>query len=245
MRDRERRLHTVAARLTVPQRVAALLAADPDIAPLPDDIGRGLTPATRAAFHRAAERIDRLRATTRDGLAQVESGITLLGELAERHRTTALCALLAADLEYRLERCSPRRGLEGAADRSLGRAVRLAVRLLRREVETARGAGAGGPASPPEALLRTGVLRAHHLLRALAIEAAAFAAEFDADPLPPDLRAHADRCRVDLARLIDRISGDSLILLHPPIELTEPSEDDVAAIAARCRPEEGSDDAAW
>ena len=145
MRDRERRLHTVAARLTVPQRVAALLAADPDIAPLPDDIGRGLTPATRAAFHRAAERIDRLHATTRDGLAQVESGITLLGELAERHRTTALCALLATDLEDRLEPCSPRRGLEGAADRSLGRAVRLAVRLLRREVETARGAG-GGPA---------------------------------------------------------------------------------------------------
>ena len=32
MRDRERRLHKVAARLTVPQRVAALLAADPDIA---------------------------------------------------------------------------------------------------------------------------------------------------------------------------------------------------------------------
>ena len=117
--------------------------------------------------------------------------------------------------------------------------------VLRREVEAARGAGAGGPASPPEALLRAGVRNAHHLLRALAIEVAAFAAAFDADPLPPDLRAHADRCRVDLAQLIDRISGDSLILLHPPIALTEPSEEYVAVIAASCRPEEGAEEASW
>ena len=220
MRDRERRL----------QRVAALLAAGRDGTVLPDDIGRGLTPVGWAAFHRAAERIDRLRATTRDGLAQVESRITLLGELAERHRTTALCALLAADLEYRLEAWAPRRGRAGAADRALGTAVGRAVGLLRREVEAARGAG---------------VRNAHHLLRALAIEAAACAAAFDADPLPPDLRAHADRCRVDLAQLIDRISGDSLILLHPPIELTEPSEEYVAAIAASCRPEEGAEEASW
>ena len=243
MRDRERRLHTVAVRMTVPQRVAALLAADPDSAPLPDDIGRGLTPATWAAFHRAAERIDRLRATTRAGLAQVESRITLLGELAERHRTTVLCALLAVDLEYRLEAWAPRRGRAGAADRALVTAVRHAVGVLRREIEAARGAG--GPSSPPEALLRAGVRNAHHLLRALAIEAAACAAAFDADPLPPDLRAHADRCRVDLARLIDRISGDPLILLHPPIALTEPSDAEVAAIAARCRPEEESEGASW
>ena len=241
MRDHERRLQRVAARLTVRQRVAALLAADPDSAPLPDDIGRGLTPATRAAFHRAAERIDRLRATTRAGLAQVESRITLLGELAERHRTTALCALLAADLEYCLETWAPRRGRRAAADRALGTVVGRAVGLLRREVKAARGAGAGGPSSPPEALLRTGVRNAHHLLRALAIEDAACAAAFDADPLPPDLRAHADRCRVDLARLIDRINGDSLILLHPPIELTDPSEEYVAVIAAICRPEEGAE----
>ena len=206
MRDRERRLHTVAVRMTVPQRVAALLAADPDSAPLPDDIGRGLTPATWAAFHRAAERIDRLRATTRAGLAQVESRITLLGEIAERHRTTVLCALLAVDLEYRLEAWAPRRGRAGAADRALVTAVRHAVGVLRREIE---------------------------------------AAAFDADPLPPDLRAHADRCRVDLARLIDRISGDPLILLHPPIALTEPSDAEVAAIAARCRPEEESEGASW
>ena len=129
MRDRERRL----------QRVAALLAAGRDGTVLPDDIGRGLTPVGWAAFHRAAERIDRLRATTRDGLAQVESRITLLGELAERHRTTALCALLAADLEYRLEAWAPRRGRAGAADRALGRWCR------RRGLLGARG----GPAPAP------------------------------------------------------------------------------------------------
>ena len=50
---------------------------------------------------------------------------------------------------------------------------------------------------------------------------------------------------MDLAQLIDGISGDSLIILNPPIELTEPSEDDVAAIAARCRPEEESEEASW
>ena len=69
--------------------------------------------------------------------------------------------------------------------------------------------------------------------------------EWDADLLARlliDLHATADRCRADLAQLIDRIK------LDPPIVLTEPSDADVAdvaAIAARCRPEEGSDDAAW
>ena len=245
MRDRERRLHAVAARMTVPQRVAALLAAGPGTAPLPDDIGRGLTPATRAAFLRAGERIDQLRATTRDGLAQVESQITLLGVIAERYSTMALLALLWADLEYHIEDWSPRRGQGAAADRALGRAVRLAVRALRHEIDSTRGGGGDGGPSPPQVLLRAGVRNAHHLLRALAIEAAAFTAEFDADPLPPDLRAQADRCRVDLATLIDWITKDELILLRPPIELTEPSEEYVAAIAASCRPEEGDDDAAW
>ena len=62
--------------------------------------------------------------------------------------------------------------------------------------------------------------------------------EWDADParLLIDLHATADRCRADLAQLIDRIK------LDPPVTLTEPSD---AAVAARCRPEEGSDDAAW
>ena len=62
--------------------------------------------------------------------------------------------------------------------------------------------------------------------------------EWNADParLLIDLHATADRCRADLAQLIERIK------LDPPIVLTEPSD---AAVAARCRPEEGSDDAAW
>ena len=60
--------------------------------------------------------------------------------------------------------------------------------------------------------------------------------EWDADParLPIDLHATADRCRADLAQLIDRIQ------LDPPIVLTEPSD---AAVAARCRPEEKADEA--
>ena len=80
---------------------------------------------------------------------------------------------------------------------------------------------------------------AHHLLRALAIEVAAFAAELAADPLDAALHAQADRCRAELTALIDRIT------LDPPIVLTEPSDAAVAAIAARCRPEEDSEEASW
>ena len=79
----------------------------------------------------------------------------------------------------------------------------------------------------------------HHLLRTLAIEVAAFAAELAVDPLDAELHARADRQRADLADLID------LVTLDPPIALTEPSDADVAAIAVRCRPEEAADDAAW
>ena len=117
--------------------------------------------------------------------------------------------------------------------------------MLRREVADASGAGDGGPTSSPGTQLRTGILHAHHLLRALAIEAAAFAADLDADPLDAALHTQADRCRTDLATLIEGITRDPLIILNPPIELTEPSDEYVAALAARCRPEEGADDAAW
>ena len=78
-----------------------------------------------------------------------------------------------------------------------------------------------------------------NLLRALALEVAAFAAELDADPLDAALHAQADRCRTKLAALIDRIT------LDPPIVLTEPSDATVAAVAARCRPEEDSEEASW
>ena len=60
MRDRERRLRRVTTRMTGRQRVAALLAAGRDSTVLPDDIGRGLTPAGWAAFHRDCARLDQL-----------------------------------------------------------------------------------------------------------------------------------------------------------------------------------------
>ena len=83
-------------------------------------------------------------------------------------------------------------------------------------------------------MLRDGILHTHHLVRALEIEVAAFAADLAADPLDAALHAQADRCRTELAALIDGIT------LDPPIALTEPSD---AAVAARCRPEEESEDA--
>ena len=104
-------------------------------------------------------------------------------------------------------------------------------------------AGTAHPAPPAptiDTVLRAGVLELHHLLRALEIEVAACAAALGADPLDPALQAIADRCRARLRPLPDLPGLDD-----PPIALTEPSDDDVAAIAARCRPEEGSDDAAW
>ena len=93
-----------------------------------------------------------------------------------------------------------------------------------------------------DAMLRDGVRNAHHLLRALEIEVAGFAAELAADPLDAELHAQADRCRTELAALIDRIT------LAPPIVLTEPSDAAVAAVAAivaRCRPEEDLEEASW
>ena len=94
-------------------------------------------------------------------------------------------------------------------------------------------AGTAHPAPPAptiDTVLRDGVRDAHHLLRALEIEVAAFAAELAADPLDAALHAQADRCRAELTQLIDRIT------LDPPIVLTEPSDAAVAAIAARAAP---------
>ena len=112
--------------------------------------------------------------------------------------------------------------------------------VLRRAEEDLRDAGAGNPSLPArDTLLRTGILLAHHLLRTLEIEASAFAADLAADPLPAELHTLADRRRAELAALID------LVKLDPPVVLTEPSDEYVAAIAARCRPEEVSGDASW
>ena len=233
MRDRERRLRRVTTRMTVRQRVAALLAAGRDGTVLPDDIGRGLTPAGWAAFRRDCARLDQLHATARDCLARAESAITDCQTVAGMFATARLAVVLGEQLEDTLDDWSPRRGPGGAADRDLDGEVRTIAGVLRRAEEDLRDAGAG------DTLLRTGLLGVHHLLRALAIEVAAFAADLGADPLAAELHAQADRCRAELAALID------LLTLDPPVALTEPSDADVAAIAARCRPEEASDAAPW
>ena len=238
MRDRERRLRRVTTRMTVRQRVAALLAAGRDGTVLPDDIGRGLTPAGWAAFRRDCARLDQLHATVRDCLARADGTIDVLGLLAGWLATIRLTAAMADQLDDALDFWPPRRGLDGAADRDLDGAVRGIARVLRGMMEGAAGTAHPAPPAPPmDTVLRDGVLRAHHLLRALEIEVAAFAADLAADPLDPALHAQADRCRTELAALID------LLALDPAIVLTEPSDADVAAIAARCRPEEESEDA--
>ena len=240
MRDRERRLRRVTTRMTVRQRVAALLAAGRDGTVLPDDIGRGLTPAEWAAFRRDCARLDQLNATVRACLTRAESGIDMLQWIAYRRSTTTLLAILVEGLEDALDGWQPRRGRAGAADRDLDGAARQVLqglRFLMHDLEST--AQLERPCPPMDALLRDGVRNAHHLLRALAIEVAAFAADLAADPLEADLHAQADRCHEELADLID------LVTLDPPIALTEPSDAAVAAIAARCRPEEDSKEARW
>ena len=205
---------------------------------LPDDIGRGLTPAGWAAFRRDCARLDQLHATVRACLARAESGIDMLQWIADRRSTTTLLAILVEGLQDALDGWQPRRGRAGAADRDLDGAARQVLqglRFLMQDMEST--AQPERPCPPMDALLRDGVRNAHHLLRALEIEIAAFAADLAADPLDPDLHAQADRCRTELAALID------LLALDPPIVLTEPSDAAVAAIAARCRPEEESEDA--
>ena len=90
-----------------------------------------------------------------------------------------------------------------------------------------------------EDVLRDRTLDAHHLLRALEIEAAAFAAEVGVDPLGPDLHAMGDDQRANLMACIETVA------LDPPVVLTEPSDAYVAAIAARCRPGEEEDTVSW
>ena len=151
-----------------------------------------------------------------------------------------LAVVLGEQLENTLDDWSSRRGPGGAADRDLDGEVRTVAGVLRRAEEDLHDAGAGDPSLPTgDTLLRTGILRAHHLLRTLEIEASAFAADLAADPLPAEIHTLADRRRAELAALIDRIT------LDPPIVLTEPSDAAVAAIAARCRPEEDSEEASW
>ena len=228
MRGRERRLHTVATRLTVRQRVVALLAAEPGDDALRDSLWRGLTPGERAAFRRDCARLAHLDATAHLCLAWAECQVGALETVAGWFATVRLGAVLAESLQ-------------GALDfGDLNKAARQVARRLRGLAAGVDGAGGREPLLPIlDARLRAGVPELHHLLRALEIEVAACAAALGADPLDPALQAIADRCRARLRPLPD-LPG-----LDPPIALTEPSDDVVAAIAARCRPEEGSDDAAW
>ena len=240
MRGRERRLHTVATRLTVRQRVAALLAAEPGDAALRDSLWRGLTPGERAAFRRDCARLDHLDATAHLCLAWAACQVGALEAVAGWFATVHLGAVLAESLEDALDFGEPRRGPGAGGDGDLNKAARQVARRLQGLAAGAGGAGGREPLRPIlDARLRAGVLELHHLLRALAIEVAACAAALGADPLAPDLHAIADRCRARLRPLPD-LPG-----LDPPIALTEPSDAFVALLAARCRPKEGSDGAAW
>ena len=207
MRDRERRLdkrlHAVTTRMTVRQRVAALLAAGRDgTRRCPTSIGRGLTPAGWAAFRRDCA--ERARSAPRD-----RPRLPGPGRVRDRHD----CQWIVGPAHVHDH---PARHPGGGA--VAGRARRL--------VSSRRGPGGGGrpgprrggahkscraccgsscrtwraprsqngrvrrwtPCSATASATRT------ISLRALEIEIAAFAADLAADPLDPDLHAQADRC---------------------------------------------------
>ena len=160
MRGRERRLRRVTTRMTVRQRVAALLAAGRDSTALPDDIGRGLTPAGWAAFRRDCARLDQLHATVRACLARADGTIAVLGLLADWLATIRLTAAMADQLDDALDFWPPRRGPDGAADRDLDGEVRGIARVLRGMMEDAAGTAHPAPPAPTmDTVLRDGVLR--------------------------------------------------------------------------------------
>ena len=135
MRDRERRLRRVTTRMTVRQRVAALLAAEPGNTAVYDDIGRGLTPAGWAAFRRDCARLDQLNATVRACLARADGTIDVLRLLVGWLVTIRLTAAMADQLDDALDFWPPRRGPDGAADRDLDGEVRGIARVLRGMME--------------------------------------------------------------------------------------------------------------
>ena len=244
MRPRKRRLDArldaVAAGMPGPQRVAAMLAglleAESDSRAVATGLGEGLSPAERAALRRTCQRVDQLRATTHAYFMQVEALVTCLHLVDGWHATVELSAALADRLETALDRRDGRRRPRGQGHRDLERVVRAVADDLRGIAVTDEATGEGDrPVPTMEGVLRDRILDAHHLLRALAIEAAAFAAEIGVDPLGPDLHAVGDFQRTILAACIETIA------LDPPVVLTEPSDAYVAAIAARCRPAEEAD----
>ena len=248
MRPRRRRLDArldvVAAGMPEPQRVAAMLAglleAEPDDRAVAVGLGQGLSPAGRAALRRTCERVDQLRATTREYLIRVETLVTCLYLVHGWHATLGLGEALADQLETALARRYGRRHPRGQGNQALAREVRAVADGLRRSPVTGEGTSEGDwPVPTMEFVLRDRLGDAHHLLRALEIEAAAFAAELGADPRGPGLHAVANGQRTVLAACIETIA------LDPPVILTEPSDEYVAAIAARCRPEEEPEAVRW
>ena len=184
MRGRERRLHTVATRLTVRQRVVALLAAEPGDDALRDSLWRGLTPGERAAFRRDCARLDHLDATAHLCLARAECQVGALETVAGWFATVRLGAVLAESLQDALDFGEPRRGPGAGGDGDLNKAARQVARRLRGLAAGVDGAGGREPLLPIlDARLRAGVPELHHLLRALEIEVAACAAALGADPL--------------------------------------------------------------
>ena len=103
MRGRERRLHTVATRLTVRQRVVALLAAEPGDDALRDSLWRGLTPGERAAFRHDCARLDHLGATAHLCLAWAACQVGALETVAGWFATVRLGAILAESLQDALD----------------------------------------------------------------------------------------------------------------------------------------------
>ncbi len=131
-------------------------------------------------------------------------------------------------------------GPDEPLDPYLDREVRVVAEELRGMAVPGDTGDTGEPQLPPlEDLLRDGIRAAHHLLRALAIEGEVVATVFGADPLTPALHALAAAQRAAFTAFVAEIA------LDPPVTLAEPSEEYVAAIAARCRPEEAEDSLTW
>ena len=154
--------------------------------------------------------------------------------------TVGVSAALADQLETALARRDGRPRPRGQAHRELERTVRAVADDLRDLAVTGEATSEGDrPVPSMEDVLRDRTLDAHHLLRALAIEAAAFAAEVGVDPLGPGLHAVGDDQHAILAACIETLA------LDPPIVLTEPSDAYIAAIAARCRPDDEAEADSW
>ena len=145
MRGRERRLHTVATRLTVRQRVVALLAAEPGDDALRDSLWRGLTPGERAAFRRDCARLDHLDATAHLCLARAEFQVGALETVAGWFATVRLGAVLAESLQDALDFGEPRRGPGAGGDGDLNKAARQVARRLRGLAAGVDGAGGREP----------------------------------------------------------------------------------------------------